>query len=99
MVLNLILEHILVQYHHQLVIMLMFIVHIQLSDDDKLRLQPPTQSNSSQYLTANDETPNLLTSDDNDYADESGTVNYGYDESSSDEKFSNKIFTNSFNIK
>jgi hypothetical protein len=59
-------------------------------DDDKLYPQPPTQSNSSQYLTANDETPNLLTSDDNDYADESGTINYGYDDSSSDEKFSNK---------
>lgn len=58
------------------------------ADDDKLNLQPPTQSNSSQYLTANDETPNFLTSDDNDYADESGTINYGYDDSSSDEKIS-----------
>ncbi len=60
------------------------------TDDDKSNRQPPTQSNSSQYLTANDETPNLLTSDDNDYADESGTINYGYDDSSSDEKFSNQ---------
>jgi hypothetical protein len=60
------------------------------TDDGKLNFQPPTQSNSSQYLTANDETPNLLTSDDNDYADESGTINYGYDDSSSDEKFSNR---------
>ena len=61
-----------------------------ITDDDKLHIQPPTQSNSSQYLTANDDTPNLLTSDDNDYADESGTVNYGYDESSSDEKLSSQ---------
>ncbi|CAF1456995.1 unnamed protein product, partial [Adineta ricciae] len=60
-------------------------------DDDKVRLQPPTQSNSSQYLTADDETPNFLTSDDNDYADESGTINPGYDDSSSDEKQSNEI--------
>ncbi|CAF1448595.1 unnamed protein product, partial [Adineta ricciae] len=59
-------------------------------DDDKVRLQPPTQSNSSQYLTADDETPNFLTSDDNDYADESGTINPGYDDSSSDEKQSNE---------
>ena len=60
------------------------------TDDQKSDLRPPTQSNSSQYLTANDETPNFLTSDDNDYADESGTVNYGYDDSSSDEKLSNR---------
>lgn len=60
------------------------------ADEDKSIRPPVTQSNSSQYLTANDETPNLLTSDDNDYADESGTINYGYDDSSSDEKFSNQ---------
>ena len=60
------------------------------ADEDKSTRPPVTQSNSSQYLTANDETPNLLTSDDNDYADESGTINYGYDDSSSDEKFSNQ---------
>jgi hypothetical protein len=60
------------------------------TDDDKLNIQPPTQSNSSQYLTANDETPNFLTSDDNEYVDESGTLNYGYDESSSDEKISHQ---------
>ncbi|UJR30692.1 hypothetical protein I4U23_018213 [Adineta vaga] len=59
-------------------------------DEDKIHLQPPTQSNSSQYLTADDETPNFLTSDDNEYADESGTINPGYDDSSSDEKHSNE---------
>ncbi|CAF1388326.1 unnamed protein product, partial [Adineta steineri] len=72
-------------------------VHSTLSTvdgDDKSNLQPPTQSNSSQYLTANDETPNFLTSDDNEYAEESGTINYSYNDSSSDEKFSNENRSN-----
>ncbi|CAF1526545.1 unnamed protein product [Rotaria sp. Silwood1] len=59
-------------------------------DDDKLGLQYHTQSNSSQYLTANDETPNLLTSDDNEYINERGKINYAYNDSSSDDNYSNK---------
>ena len=66
------------------------------TDEEKSARRPATQSNSSQYLTANDETPNVLTSDDNEYADESGTINYGYDDSSSDEKFSNRTHSPTF---
>lgn len=65
-------------------------------DDDKLHLHYQTQSNSSQYLTATDETPNLLTSDDTDYINERGTVNYGYNDSSSDEKHSNQTHPKDF---
>ena len=56
------------------------------TDEAKFPHGVTPKSNSSQYLTANDETPNLLTSDDNDYVDESGTVNYAYDGSSSDDQ-------------
>ena len=68
------------------------------ADEERLTLQPPTQSNSSQYLTANDETPNALTSDDNEYADESGTINYDHDDSSSDEKHSHQIHSQNSSI-
>ncbi|CAF3968588.1 unnamed protein product, partial [Rotaria sp. Silwood2] len=67
-------------------------------DDDKLGPQYYTQSNSSQYLTANDETPNLLTSDDNDYHNERGKINYAYNDSSSDENYSNKNRQENFMI-
>ncbi|CAF4868746.1 unnamed protein product, partial [Rotaria socialis] len=46
------------------------------NEDDKLHRHYQTQSNSSQYLTATDETPNVISSDDNDYVNERGTVNY-----------------------
>ncbi|CAF1425406.1 unnamed protein product, partial [Rotaria sordida] len=68
-------------------------------DDEKLNLPYQTQSNSSQYLTANDETSNLLTSDDNDYKNEYGKINYAYNDSSSDENYSNKNHLKNFTIK
>ncbi|CAF4051875.1 unnamed protein product, partial [Rotaria magnacalcarata] len=68
------------------------------NEDDKLHLHYQTQSNSSQYLTATDETPNFISSDDNDYVNERGTVNYGYNDSSSDEKYTSKNRPENFTI-
>ncbi|CAF4205009.1 unnamed protein product, partial [Rotaria socialis] len=68
------------------------------NEDDKLHRHYQTQSNSSQYLTATDETPNVISSDDNDYVNERGTVNYGYNDSSSDEKYSSKSRPENFTI-
>ena len=59
-------------------------------DNGKLVYQSQTQSNSSQYSTANDQTPYLLTSDDDDNANESGTMNYSHNDSSSGKKVSNQ---------
>ena len=62
-------------------------------DEDKQTRPSATQSTSSQYLTANDETPNFLTSDDNEHVDPNGTVNYAYEDSSSDEPIAGRQTT------